>query len=146
MAANGLGCLIMTAVIDEAFRERLVAAPAQVVGDFDLTNDEQEALTSIRAGSFTEFAARLHRWLEQRDPFHLGRRQDRSSPPYGGEGLLADLGGVAESSTTGTRRYASGLPDSRLLCEEVSQVVRTRITIDKDVSLPCQELYVTSRG
>lgn len=146
MAANGLGCLIMTAVVDEAFRERLVAAPALVMGDFDLTNDEQEALASIRAGTFTEFAARLHRWLEQRDPFHLGRRQDGSSPSHEGKGLLVDLGGAADASMTNARRCAPQLPGSRLLVVEVSLATRTHIAIDTEINSPCPEAYMTSRG
>ncbi|MFQ5594511.1 MAG: Os1348 family NHLP clan protein [Anaerolineae bacterium] len=134
----------MTAVIDETFRQRLVTAPAQVLGDFDLTDDEQEALTSIRAGSFTEFAARLHRWLEQRDPFSLGRKKDRGSTVYQDQDLLANLGTDAGLSTTGAQRYTTGMPDAHPLCGEVSQVIRPRITIDREMDLPCPEAYMAS--
>lgn len=64
---NGLGCLIMTAVVDQGFREQLLTQPVSVLGDFELTEDERQALSSIQAKSLTDFAAQLHRWLEQRD-------------------------------------------------------------------------------
>ena len=122
MATNGLGCLIMTAVIDPAFRERLVAEPADVVGDFDLTNDEQEALVSIRAGSFTEFAARVHRWLEQRDPLHLGHlRSNGSSGTHSDELRLGFAEVEPLASSDRMTRPARGLLDSRPLSVEASR-------------------------
>ncbi len=69
---NGLGCLIMTAVVDQGFREQLLTQPVSVMGEFELTEDERKALSSIRAQSLTEFAAQLHRWLEQQDPVCVG--------------------------------------------------------------------------
>ena len=145
MAANGLGCLIMTAVIDQRFRERLVAAPAQVMGDFELTNDEQDALTSIKATSFTEFAARLHRWLERQDPLYLGRWQDEDTLTYQADGFPEVLGGVDDFSMTASTRQSPGLPVWRPLCQEMSQAVRPRITVGKEMSSPCPEAYMASR-
>ena len=71
MATNGLGSLIMTAVIDQGFRKRLLAAPAEAMSGFDLTKEEQRALKSVHAQSFSEFADQLYRWLEERDPLPL---------------------------------------------------------------------------
>lgn len=69
---NGLGCLIMTAVVDQGFRQQLLTEPFEVITGFELTEDEQKALTSIRASSLADFAAQLHRWLERRDPLCVG--------------------------------------------------------------------------
>lgn len=140
MATNGLGCLIMTAVIDQGFRERLLAAPAEVMGDFELTNDEREALTSIQAGSFTEFAARLYRWLEQRDPLHLGLRGDDSSSGGRREELRRDSTEIVESAaTTHTGHPAMAMPDSRPLCVATSQAMQPRRHIVKEPSLPYRQ-------
>lgn len=144
MAANGLGCLIMTAVIDHRFQERLVAAPAQVMGDFDLTSDERDALTSIKATSFAEFAARLYRWLERRDPLHLERWQDEGSLEHQAEGFPEALGGVDEFSMIASGRQSPGLPVWRPLCQEMSQAVRPRITIGREMNSPCPEAYMAS--
>lgn len=62
---NGLGCLILTAVVDPGFRERLLTEPANVVTDFELTDDEQKMIASIKARSLPDFAAQLHQSLEQ---------------------------------------------------------------------------------
>jgi ABC-type lipoprotein release transport system permease subunit len=67
---NGLGCLIMTAVVDQGFREQLLTEPVEVMTGFELTEEERRVLTSIRASSFTDFAAQLHQWLERRDPLY----------------------------------------------------------------------------
>ena len=130
MAVNGLGCLIMTAVIDPAFRERLVAEPANVVGDFELTNDEQEALVSIRTGSFTEFAARIHRWLEQRDPLHLGHLKNSGSSEFPGDELSPEFAEVKQLPPADSRAYpAHGLLDSRPLSVELSRSMQPQSTV-----------------
>ncbi|MFQ5341843.1 MAG: Os1348 family NHLP clan protein [Anaerolineae bacterium] len=122
MATNGLGCLIMTAVIDPAFRERLLAQPAEVAGDFELTNDEQEALISIRVGSFTEFAARLHQWLEQRDPLHLGHLKSNGSSGNPDDELSPEFAEAEQLPPADPMAYpARGLLDSRPLSVEVSR-------------------------
>jgi hypothetical protein len=134
MATNGLGCLIMTAVIDQGFRERLLAEPAEVVGDFELTNDEQEALTSIRAGSFTEFAARLYRWLEQRDPLHLGHLKDDSSPWAQSEDLRRGPAEVEESPPIDRAiRSVWELRDARPLAAESSRALQPCYNVDREV-------------
>lgn len=127
MATNGLGCLIMTAVIDHSFRERLLAEPAEAIGDFDLTNDEQAALISIRAGSFTEFAARLYRWLEQRDPIHPGFPEEDGSSELG-KGWLCQNSAEAEDShaVSRTDHLSWGMRDSRPLFVEVSRSMQPR--------------------
>jgi len=145
MGANGLGCLIMTAVIDQRFQERLVAAPAQVVGDFDLTSDESDALTSIKATSFAEFSARLYRWLERRDPLQLGRWQDEDSLEYPAEGSPEAFCGVDDFSITGAERQSPALPAWRPLCQELSQTVRSRATVGRETNPPCPEAYMASR-
>ncbi|MBS1250979.1 MAG: hypothetical protein MAG451_00008 [Anaerolineales bacterium] len=79
MATNGLGCLMMTAVIDQGFRQRLLAAPTDIVDDFNLTDEEQRALASIQARSFPDFADQLCEWLEGRDPLSLGAQRDANA-------------------------------------------------------------------
>ncbi len=79
MATNGLGCLMMTAVIDQSFRQRLLAAPTDIVDDFNLTDEEQRVLTSIRARSFPDFADQLCEWLEGRDLLSLGAQRDANA-------------------------------------------------------------------
>ncbi|MFQ5342786.1 MAG: Os1348 family NHLP clan protein [Anaerolineae bacterium] len=144
MTANGLGRLIMRAVIDQRFQERLVAAPAQVMGDFDLTNDERDALTSIKAASFTEFAARLHRWLERRDPLHLGCWQDESSLEHQAEGFPEAFGGMDDFPMTASERQLPALLVWRPLCQEMSQAIRPYIAVRKEMNSPCPETYMAS--
>lgn len=65
---NGLGCMLLTAVVDKGFQKQLLSEPTEAVATFELTDEEQNAVTSIRAGSLLEFAAQLQECLEQRDP------------------------------------------------------------------------------
>ena len=128
MTMNGLGCLIMTAVIDPHFRERLLAEPAQVMGDFVLTEDEKEALTSIRAGSFTEFAARLYRWLEERDPFHPGLQKKNGFAGFRDEVVSNDMAGeeTVSASQVGTVWGAHSL---RPLSVETARSIQPRYNV-----------------
>ncbi len=67
---NGLGRMLLTAVVDKGFQKQLLSEPTEAVATFELTDEEQDAVTSIRAGSLPEFAAQLQQWLEQRDPLY----------------------------------------------------------------------------
>lgn len=136
MATNGLGCLIMTAVIDPSFRERLLAEPADIVTDFDLTDEEQKALTSIRAGSFPEFADQLDRWLEQRDLFSRGTRSEDGVREFRAE-ASQDL--AVNGSSPGDRANDRGrsVSDSRPLSIELPETLQT----DSDEHVP-EELSV----
>lgn len=123
MATNGLGCLIMTAVVDPTFRDRLLAAPSDVIDDFELTDDERQVMTSIQARSLAEFAAQLHRWLAQRDPLHFGVRGANGSDWSRKE--LDDAPTVEGRSTAnGTGREARVLSDSRTLYGGLAPALR----------------------
>ncbi len=59
MCSYNLNRLIGTAVVDRAFRARLLADPGAAAQGFDLTPDEYRLVASIRASSLTEFAQKL---------------------------------------------------------------------------------------
>jgi hypothetical protein len=63
MANAGLIDLLGGAVTDRQFRSMLVYNPQAVVGTFDLSHEEREAVTSIRATSFEDFAGQLYAWM-----------------------------------------------------------------------------------
>lgn len=109
MTTNGLGNLMMTAVIDPGFRRRLLTVPTEIVGDFNLTDDERRFLTSIRASSFTEFAAQLYQWLEERDPI---RGRSRNGWRRGGreQKEAASEGEALHQAGSGTTRFPVASP------------------------------------
>jgi hypothetical protein len=49
------------AVVERAFRARLLADPADALGDYGLPASERYALDSVRASSLAELAARMLR-------------------------------------------------------------------------------------
>jgi hypothetical protein len=59
MCSHNLNRLIGTAVVDKAFRARLLADPGTAAQGFDLTPDEYRLVASIRARSLAEFAQKL---------------------------------------------------------------------------------------
>ncbi|RME48338.1 MAG: hypothetical protein D6791_03580 [Chloroflexi bacterium] len=136
MPENGLGCLLMTAVIDPEFQERLLTSPGEVIGDFALTRDEQEVLTSIQAGSFAELAAQLCKWLEQRDPLHLGLASDNVSSDLPWDGLhysparTRELAGLPLTSP-----HAGRMLDLHPLRVEVSRAMQPRYKTDEEIEL-----------
>jgi hypothetical protein len=63
MANAGLIDLLGGAVTDREFRTQLLHNPRSVLATFDLTVEERDAITSIRAVSFEDFAAQLYGWM-----------------------------------------------------------------------------------
>jgi|GEM_PF-6248613 hypothetical protein len=63
MANAGLIDLLGGAVVDRQFRSTLIRDPQAVLGTFDLTLEECEAVCSIRALNFEDFAAQLYAWM-----------------------------------------------------------------------------------
>jgi hypothetical protein len=63
MANAGLIEMLGGAVVDRQFRSTLLRNPQSVLGTFDLTVEEREAVSSIRAASFEDFAAQLYAWM-----------------------------------------------------------------------------------
>ena len=63
MSASQLSAVLVNALADERFCKRLLAAPLEALTRFDLSPDEVDALSSIRASSIEEFAAGMLRWL-----------------------------------------------------------------------------------
>ena len=63
MSASQLSAVLVNALADERFCQSLLAAPAEALGRFELSPDEVDALSSIRASTIEEFAAGMVRWL-----------------------------------------------------------------------------------
>ncbi|MGQ9459441.1 MAG: Os1348 family NHLP clan protein [Anaerolineae bacterium] len=59
MHSYNLNRLIGTAVVDKAFRARLLADPGTAAQGFDLTPEEYRLRASLRAHSLAEFAQKL---------------------------------------------------------------------------------------
>lgn len=63
MANAALTDILGSAVIDGDLRFALLRNPGSILADFDLTLDEREAILSIRATTFEDFAAQLYAWM-----------------------------------------------------------------------------------
>ena len=63
MSASQLSAVLVNALADECFCQSLLAAPDKALTRFDLSPDEVDALSSIRASTIEEFAAGMVRWL-----------------------------------------------------------------------------------
>jgi hypothetical protein len=65
MSSMALQILVGTALTDGGFCERLLnGSRHNLLTDFDLTDEERQAVLGISAASIQEFAARLCEWLE----------------------------------------------------------------------------------
>ncbi|MFQ6057798.1 MAG: Franean1_4349 family RiPP [Anaerolineae bacterium] len=71
MSQEALQAIVGTAIIDRAFRQALLDSLEEAVAGFDLTPEELQAITSIKAESFEQFAGQLHRWIMETN----GRRE-----------------------------------------------------------------------
>lgn len=63
MANAGLIELLGGAVVDRQFRAMLLHNPQAILGTFELSMEEREAVSSIRAASFEDFSAQLYAWM-----------------------------------------------------------------------------------
>jgi hypothetical protein len=63
MSASQLSAVLVNALADEYFCQSLLDAPNKALTRFDLSPDELDALSSIRASTIEEFAAGMVRWL-----------------------------------------------------------------------------------
>ena len=63
MANAGLVDLLGGALVDRQFRATLLQSPQMLLPKFDLSPEEREAVVSIRATSFEDFAAQLYAWM-----------------------------------------------------------------------------------
>ncbi len=64
MSAIALQTLIGTALVDREFCEELLNGKRPILlADFDVTDEEQEIVLIIKAGSIREFAIGLYEWL-----------------------------------------------------------------------------------
>ncbi len=63
MANAGLTDMLGGAITDRNFRALLVSSPQAVVHRFDLSAEEREAVISIHARDFEDFAAQLYAWM-----------------------------------------------------------------------------------
>jgi hypothetical protein len=64
MSAIEIKTLVGTALIDREFCEALLDRNRRPsLAEYDLTDEEREAILQIKADSVQEFALRLHEWL-----------------------------------------------------------------------------------
>lgn len=63
MSASQLSAVLVNALADEHFCQSLLASPDKALTRFDLSPDELDALSSIRASTIEEFAAGMVSWL-----------------------------------------------------------------------------------
>ncbi len=69
MSQKAVHEVIGRAVADQAFRDQLFKEPAAALAEYDLTGEEQEALSTLNQQELEEFAGRLDdritkgRWL-----------------------------------------------------------------------------------
>ena len=79
MSASQLSAVLVNALADECFCRSLLDTPAQALTRFDLSPDEVQALSSIRASTIEEFAAGMVSWLSNGQPV---RRPLVSAAPF----------------------------------------------------------------
>lgn len=63
MSYQALQTIVGTAIIDREFCRTLLSSSEKAVAGFDLTPEEVQAVTAIRAETFEEFAGELHEWI-----------------------------------------------------------------------------------
>jgi len=63
MSSSQLSAVLVNALADERFCQRLLATPTEALTRFDLSPHELDALSSIRARTLEEFAAGMVSWL-----------------------------------------------------------------------------------
>jgi hypothetical protein len=66
MAYERLQAIVGTAIVDTSFRQSLLHKNCDVLGEFGLTEEESEAVSSIHAETIEGFASELHRWISDR--------------------------------------------------------------------------------
>jgi hypothetical protein len=68
MSQMALHTLVGTALTDSRFCHDLLNGRRRtLLADFDLTDEEQEAVMVIEANSIQDFAAHLHEWLKTQE-------------------------------------------------------------------------------
>ncbi len=65
MAHETVQTIIGTAIVDARFRQALLKRTREALHDFDLTPDELEALSGIRASTLHGFAHEVQLWLNK---------------------------------------------------------------------------------
>jgi hypothetical protein len=65
MAHETVQMIIGTAIVDARFRQTLLQKTREALRDFDLTPDEVEALSGIRASTLHGFAHEVQLWLNK---------------------------------------------------------------------------------
>jgi hypothetical protein len=64
-----LNTLVVTAVVNPEFCAKLLNGERRaVIADFDLTEEEREAVMAVRADTIETFAAGLDEWLQTAGP------------------------------------------------------------------------------
>jgi hypothetical protein len=88
MSQMALHTLVGTALTDSRFCNDLLNGRRHtLLADFDLTDEEQEAVLVIEADSIQKFAAHLHEWLRAQEshmscfPTHVGATSWRQNLP-----------------------------------------------------------------
>jgi hypothetical protein len=67
MAHETLQAIVGTAIVDSRFRSRLLARAPEALHGFELTAEESEAISAIRAKTFRGFVSELHGWISRNE-------------------------------------------------------------------------------
>ena len=67
MAHETLQEIVGSAIVNPRFRYQLLTTGADALADFDLTAEEVEAITTIRAETLQGFAQQLHDWITHKE-------------------------------------------------------------------------------
>lgn len=63
MSASQLSAVLVNALADERFCQRLLTKPGEALTRFNLSPDEMAVLSNIHARSIEEYAAAMVNWL-----------------------------------------------------------------------------------
>lgn len=66
MAFEQLQAVVGMAIVDSGFRRQLLRAAPNNLSEFDLTQEEAEAISTIRQETLAGFATELDSWMSRR--------------------------------------------------------------------------------
>ena len=66
MAFEQLQAVVGVAIVDSRFRRQLLLSAPNSLSEFDLSQEEAEAISTIRQDTFAGFATELDSWMSRR--------------------------------------------------------------------------------
>lgn len=78
MSQDAIDKIIGEALVNRRFRAVLLRNPAKVVDSFDLSPEERQLLSTLRAGSLQELASRLYEGINKRGRDDISPAVDHS--------------------------------------------------------------------